>query len=171
MNEISLLMKLLSKKGPNAQIGASKKEILEILGVRGKNSSSYFQKLIVELAKYLEPLGMQIRYNPLNFYWYLTFEPEISEFLSANPFEGRPSLAATLFCAIIYCLKSSGMAKISDIQKIRNKKHIKDDILELERMGYLEVISDTGQVKLTPLIGYKLDIPKLLLNTALKIKE
>ena len=152
-------------------IGASKKELIENLGIKGKNSSVYLQKLIIELSNYLEPIGLQVRYNPLNSYWFITFESEISEVLLANPFERRPSLAATLFCVILYCLKSSGSAEIADIQKIRGKKSIIEDIKELEGLGYLEVISKSNQVRLTPLIGYKLDIPKLLLQTALKIKD
>ena len=152
-------------------IGASKKELIENLGIKGKNSSVYLQKLIIELSNYLEPIGLQVRYNPLNSYWFITFESEISELLLANPFERRPSLAATLFCVILYCLKSSGSAEIADIQKIRGKKSIIEDIKELEGLGYLEVISKSNQVRLTPLIGYKLDIPKLLLQTALKIKD
>ena len=152
-------------------IGASKKELIENLGIKGKNSSVYLQKLIIELSNYLEPIGLQVRYNPLNSYWFITFESEISEVLLANPFERRPSLAATLFCVILYCLKSSGSAEIADIQKIRGKKSIIEDIKELEGLGYLEIISKSNQVRLTPLIGYKLDIPKLLLQTALKIKD
>jgi len=171
MNEISVLMNLLSKKRSNIQIGAPKKEILENLGLNEKNGSIYFQKLLIELSNYLRPIGMEIRYNPLNFHWFITFESEISELISANPFEGRPSLAATLFCAITYCLKSSGKASILDIQKLRNKKHILEDLQELETLGYIEINKETNHVKLTPLIGYKLDIPKLLLNTALKVKD
>ncbi|NHJ23432.1 MAG: hypothetical protein EAX89_02580 [Candidatus Lokiarchaeota archaeon] len=171
MNEISLLMNLLSKKGYNGQFGAPKEEILEVLGAKDKNSSIYFQKLLVQLSNYLQPIGMQIRYNPLNSYWYIRFESEISELISANPFEGKPSLAATLFCTLIYCLKSSGNAYISEIQKARNKKYIKDDLKELEVLGYIEIRKETEQVKLTPLIGYQLDIARLLLNTALKVKD
>lgn len=152
-------------------IGATKKELIENLGIKGKNSSVYLQKLIIELSNYLEPIGLQVRYNPLNSYWFITFESEISELFLANPFEGRPSLAATLFCVIVYCLKSPGNAEIADIQKIRGKKSIIEDIKELEGLGYLEFINKSNQVKLTPLIGYKLDIPKLLLQTALRIKE
>ena len=152
-------------------IGAPKKELIESLGIKGKNSSGYLQNLIMELSNYLKPIGLQVRYNPLNSYWFITFESEVSELSLANPFEGRPSLAATLFCVIVYCLKSSGKAEIADIQKIRGKKTVIEDIKELERLGYLELINKSNQVKLTPLIGYKLDIPKLLLQTALKIKE
>ena len=164
-------MHLLSRKRDSNLIGAPKKELIENLGIKGKNSSVYLQNLIIELSNYLEPIGLQVRYNPLNSYWFITFESEISELLLANPFEGRPSLAATLFYVIIYCLKSSGNAEIADIQKLRGKKSIIEDIKELEGLGYLEVINKSNQVKLTPLIGYKLDIPKLLLQTALKIKE
>ncbi|MFW9948989.1 MAG: hypothetical protein ACFFKA_02540 [Candidatus Thorarchaeota archaeon] len=171
MNELALLMNILSTRKNSIQIGASEEEVLERLDIKYRNNSIYFQQLIIELSKHLEPLGMQVRYNPLNSCWFITFDNEVSDLTSANPFNERPSLAATLYCVIIYCLKSSGKTKISEIQKVRNVKHLVNDLRELESLGYIELNQDKGWVNLTPLIGYKLDIPKLLLNSSLRVKE
>jgi hypothetical protein len=127
MNELTILMHLLSKKINNFQIGASKEEILKALNIHNKNESIYFQNLITHLSSYIEPLGLQIRFNPLSSRWYIAFDLHTSDFFSANPFEDKPRLAATLFCTIICCLKNLGIAKIQDIKEIRKKKHIRSE--------------------------------------------
>jgi hypothetical protein len=171
MNEISILMQLLSRKRNPYQIGATKKEILEILNVKNKNKSIYFQNLITGLSNYLVPLGLQVKFNSLNSHWFLNYDNEITELISANPFEGKPSLAATLLCVLTSCLKNSGATSIQEIQKLRNKKMIIEDLKELEKEGYLVIGKTTNQVQLTPLIGYKLDLHKLLVKLSLKLKE
>ena len=171
MNEISILMQLLSRKRSSYQIGATKKEILEILNVKNKNKSIYFQYLITGLSDYLVPLGLQVKFNSLNSHWYLNYDNEITEVISANPFEGKPSLAATLLCVLTSCLKNSGTSSIQEIKKLRNKKLIIEDLKELEKEGYLVIGKPTNQVQLTPLIGYKLDLHKLLVKLSLKLKE
>ena len=76
MNELTVLMHLLSKKENKFQIGATKKDILKNLNIKGKNKSIYFQNIITHLSNYLEPLGLQVRFNPLNACWYISFDPE-----------------------------------------------------------------------------------------------
>ncbi len=171
MNEISIVMHLLSKKEGSSEIGSTKKEIMEILNVQGKSKSTYFNQLIVNLAQYLEPLGLQIRFNPLNVRWFISFESELSDFVKANPFKGKPRLAATLFCVLTSCLKNSGIAKISEIKELRNKKDILDDLKDLQESGFVTLDKEMLQVKLTPLIGYQLDLEKLFVKLALKLKE
>jgi len=171
MNEFTILMHLLSNKKNKIQIGASKEEILKALNIHGKNESIYFQNLITHLSSYIEPLGLQIRFNPLSTRWYIAFDIFTSDFVSANPFEGRPRLAATLFCTLIYCLKNLGIAKIQDIKEIRKKKHVIEDLKELRNMGYLQLDEKLGKVNLTPLIGYQLDLNKLFIKLALKVKD
>jgi len=171
MNEISILMHLLSRKKNIYQIGATKEEILEILNVKSKNDSIYFQNLINGLSNYLIPLGLQIKFNSLNSHWYINYDSEVTELISANPFEGRPSLAATLLCTLTSCLRNSGASSIQEIKKLRSKKEVIDDLKELEKKGYLVINKTANQVQLTPLIGYKLDLHKLLVKLSLKLKE
>jgi len=171
MNEISILMHLLSRKKNSSQIGATKKEILDVLNVKTKNKSIYFQNLITGLSDYLEPLGLQVKFNSLNSHWFINYENEVIELVSNNPFEGQPSIAATLLCVLTSCLKNSGTSSIQEIRKLRSKKDITDDIKTLEKEGYLVIDKTTNQVQLTPLIGYKLDLHKLLVKLSLKLKE
>jgi len=171
MNEISVLMHVLSNKKNQYQMGATKKEILKKLNVKNRNKTVYFQSLIINLSNYIEPLGLQIKYNPIDSHWFISYEPEISELISANTFEGKPKLAATLFCTLICCLQNSGEAKIAEIEKLRKKKRVIEDLKELEIKGYLEINAELALVHLTPLIGYQLDFEKLFVKLYQKIKE
>ncbi|MFW9952466.1 MAG: hypothetical protein ACFFKA_20290 [Candidatus Thorarchaeota archaeon] len=171
MNEISILMHLLTRKRDSYQIGSTKKEILEILNVTSKNKSIYFQNLIIGLSNYLLPLGLEVKFNSLNSHWYIKYDTEVTELISANPFEGKPSLGATLLCVLTSCLINSGTSSIQQIKKLRRKKIIIDDLKELEKDGYLIIDKTTKQVQLTPLIGYKLDLHKLLVNLSLKLNK
>lgn len=94
----------------------------------------------------------------------MAFEMVTSDLIYANPFEGKPRLAATLFCVLICCLKNTGVGKIHDIEKLRKKKTVFDDLKDLRNRGYIEINDDLGQIRLTPLIGYQLDINKLFIN-------
>ena len=171
MNELSVLIHLLSKKENLSIIGSTKKEILNALNVKDRNKSIYFQNLINNASNYLKPIGLQIRFNPLNSYWYISFEPETTEIVSANPFEGNPRLAATLFCTLICCFNSSGETTIQKVKEIRKKKGIIEDIKELKKMGFVLFDKNSNKVSLTPLIGYLLDLEKLFLKIALKMKK
>ena len=78
MNEISILMYMLSKRTGLHKFGATQIEIFDRLNLKGKLQYEYFNKLINNLANYIEHLGFQIRYNPLDSHWYISYKPEIS---------------------------------------------------------------------------------------------
>ncbi len=170
MNELTVLMHLLSKRN-KFEIGASQDEILKTLNVKGKNKTIYFQNLIKNLANYIKTLGLQVRFNPLNSYWYISFDTEIIEIISANPFKGNPRLAATLYCTLINCLSSSGETTVQKIKELRKKEGVIEDIKELEKMGFIKYEKYLNKITLTPLIGYLLDLEKVFLKLALKLKK
>jgi len=171
LNAISILMHFLSNKYGSYQIGAPEKEILQALKITGKNKAYYFQNLLINLSKYIEPLGLEVRYNPIDSHWFLSFDSELSDIINANPFEGKPRLAATLFSVLVCCLQNSGIGNIQDIKKLRNKKNVIEDLKELEKLGYIEILKDSSQIELTPLIGYQLNIEQLFIRMALKLKN
>lgn len=171
MNEVSILMHLLSKREDLSCIGATEEQILEALNITYKNKSLHFQTLITELSKIIAPLGIEIRFNPLNAHWFITFEPEVSDIINSNPFGKHPSLGASLFCILACCLKNSGFSTIQEIHKIRKKKTVIDDIKQLEEKGYIEYDKKKNRISLTPLIGYHLDLDKLFLRLSIKLKE
>ena len=170
MNEMTILVYLLSKETYKSQIGATQEEILNALNVKDKNKSFYFQNVIENLSNYVEPLGLQVRFNPLNSHWYISFDSETTEIISANPFEGNPRLAATLYCTLICCFNNSGETTVQKIKEIRKKKGVIDDIKELEKTGFVTHEKHLGKVHLTPLIGYLIDLEKLFFKIALKLK-
>ncbi len=169
MNEISLLMYLLSKKDQLDEMGSTKEEILEKLQISGREKGFIFKKLLIELSRYISPLGLEIQYNPLNTHWFLTFKSGMSDLILANPFQDKPRLAATLFCAIILCLKSNGIAKIEELKRLRNKKDIREDLKDLEKLGFIKILKNHNEINLTPLIGYLLNISKLFMKLSLKL--
>lgn len=171
MNQLSVLMHLLTKKEGAHQLGASQKEILKTLNITHKNKASQFSELISNLAEYVEPLGLHVSYNPLDDHWFLTHDSDVSEMISANPFEGKPKLAATLLCVLVSSMKRSGKGSLAEIKELRKKKHVMRDLDELERQGYVKIDSMANIVKLTPLIGYQLDLEKLFLNLSLELRE
>ncbi len=171
MNDFTILMHLLSKKANEFQIGATKEEIIKTLSINNKNESVFFQNFIIQLSNYIRPLGLQIRFNPLGSRWYIAFEMATSELIFANPFEDKSRLGATLFYILICCLRNMGIGKIHEIEKLRDKKTVFDDLKELRKRGYLEIDNDLGLVKMTPLIGYQLDLNKLFIKLALKLRQ
>ncbi|MFX0153163.1 MAG: hypothetical protein ACFE9Q_01445 [Candidatus Hodarchaeota archaeon] len=168
---MSILMHYLSKKDNISQIGATRNEILNALNVKDKNKNIYFQNLIKNLSNYLEPLGLQVRFNPLNSYWYISFESETTELISANPFDGKPRLAATLFSILISSFSSQGVTNFQKIKEIRKKKGVLEDVKELEKMGFVIFEKNLNIVSLTPLIGYLLNLEKLFLKIAFKLRD
>ncbi len=171
VNEISILMHILSNKRNKYQVGATKKEILKELNITNKNKTVYYQNLISNLSNYIAPLGLQIMYNPIDSHWFISYDTDISDLISANPFEGKPKLAATLFCTLVCCLQNSGVGKILDIEKLRKKKNVIDDLKELEKRGYINIIKESNSVRLTSLIGYQLDLSQVFVKLALQLKE
>ncbi|MBY9006572.1 MAG: hypothetical protein KGD63_07415 [Candidatus Lokiarchaeota archaeon] len=164
-------MYYLSKKKNKYQMGATKEEIIEVFQVKGRNESIYFQELITNLSKYIETLGLYIRFNPLDDHWFISYDDEMSNLVAANPFKGQAKLAATLFCVIICTYSNSGVARVKEIKELRKKKDILDDLKILQEEGYIETDEKTNEVRLTPLIGYQLDLQKLFTKLSLKLKS
>jgi len=171
LNEISILMHLLSKKDGIYNRGTTREEIIKVLKIKNRNADVYFKKLLINLSNYIEPLGLKIKYNPLDSHWFLAFDQELAEFLATNPFEGKQRLAATLFCILTCCLKNFGSTSVKEIETLRKKKSIIEDLKELNRLGYIKISDDKTKINLTPLLGYHLDIEKLFLRTALAANE
>ncbi|MFX1399325.1 MAG: hypothetical protein ACFFAS_20050 [Promethearchaeota archaeon] len=171
MNQFSILMHLLSKKDTLYEMGATKEEILAALNLKTKNDDFFFQNLITNLSNHLEIIGLRVKYNPLDSHWFVSFDLGTSELISANPFKDQPKLAATLFVTLVSCINNSGVAKLHQIRDLRKKKLVLEDLRELEIMGYLKIDKIKGEVQLTPLIGYKLDLEYLFVKLALKLKE
>ncbi|MGV9205972.1 MAG: hypothetical protein ACOC44_18335 [Promethearchaeia archaeon] len=168
-------MHLLSKEDKESNtIGTTKKEALEYLNIGPRNNDGYFQDLLAHLAEYIRPLGLQVRFNPMINRWYLSYEDSVSDLIEANPFSDKPRLPATLFCILTVALSHSGKIRVKDVKELRKKKGIHRDLNDLEDLGYIKLETDNKGIefiRLTPLIGYQLDMEKLSLNLALQTKK
>jgi len=159
---------MLSRKSGPSQIGATRQELIDSLNLTNKNKDFIFTELLNNLSEYLKPLGMQIKFNTLDEHWYISFEENITELTKANPFIGKPRLAATLFCIITSCIKNSGIGNMREITEMRKVKKIEKDLVELQNLGYISIEKDKSRIRLSPLIGYHLNFHKLLVKLALK---
>ena len=172
MNEIAILMHLLSRRKNNDEIGSTEKELFKFLNLTGKYKELYLNELLLNLANYIEPLGLELKYNFLNKHWFITFNPLISNIIKSTPFASKPSLAATLFSIIALCFKNSGKCNLTELSKLRKKKVLTNDIKELEKLGYISFLNkEKTELLLTPRIAYELDLNDLLLKISLKLKK
>jgi hypothetical protein len=171
MNEISILLQLLSRIQKDHQIGASEDEMLNILNYPGKNAKYYLNKLLVNLNSYIEPIGLQVKYNPINNHWFISSDSDISEKFASNPLEHRPGILTTLFCIVTCAMSNSGTCKLSDLMNLRKKKTIIEDLTILKEEKYIVMDDDAHEIELTPLLGYELDLNQLIQNIALKLEK
>ncbi len=158
MNEFTALMILLTRTH-NGVRGAPSEEILKTMHWPEKLGRAELQKKLTEFDSYLLPLGLQVRVNPLNDYWFVTFRQDVSEFAAQNPFGGKPRLPATLLATIICMIQYGNQVPISAIREIRKKETVVEDLKQLETLGYVNIAGEA--VTLTPLIGYQLDLISL----------
>lgn len=139
--------------------GAPAEEILKTLHWPEKLGCGELQKKLSEFDTYLQPLGLQVRLNPLNDFWFVAFRQDISEFAVQNPFGGKLRLPATLLATIICMVKYRNQVPISAIREIRKKETVLEDLKQLQNLGYIEITGE--KITLTPLIGYQLDLINL----------
>ncbi len=158
MNEFAAIMILLTRSTDGLR-GAPSEEILKTLHWPEKLGRAELQKKLTEFDSYLRPLGLQVRVNPLNDFWFVAFRQDISEFAAQNPFGGKPRLPATLLATIICMVQYGNQVPISAVREIRKKETVQEDLKQLENLGYVEIAGDN--VTLTPLIGYQLDLINL----------
>jgi hypothetical protein len=158
VNEFTALMILLTRSHETTR-GAPAAEILKALHWPEKLGRGELQKKLTEFDTYLQPLGLQVRLNPLNDFWFVAFRQDISEFAAQNPFGGRPRLPATLLATIICMIKYGNRVPISAVREIRKKETVLEDLKQLEDLGFVAITGDN--LTLTPLIGYQLDLISL----------
>ncbi len=139
--------------------GAPAEEILKVLHWPEKLGRAELQKKLTEFDTYLQPLGLEVRVNPLNDFWFVAFRQEASEFAAQNPFGGKPRLPATLLSTIICMVKYGNQVPISAVREMRKKESVMEDLKQLENLGYVAITGD--KVTLTPLIGYQVDLINL----------
>ncbi|MHA1728883.1 MAG: hypothetical protein ACTSWY_09145 [Promethearchaeota archaeon] len=161
MNEAEIIIFLLSQKRNDMLIGASEKELLKVLALTDRNAKFKLLNLLDEINSNIVFLGLKIKYNPANGYWFITFKDNISSLIPSSSNNNLPSrLAATLFSILLISISKGGPIQTQNLAEIRNKKSIQEDIQDLEKMKFIK--SNRGTVSLTPKIFYYIDIENIV---------
>ena len=166
MNEFGILMYLLTRKTEDIedvktiQIGALESEIKKTLGYSGQSGPGQYQKLLNSFSSAIRPFGLELRKNPLNQHWFVVQDRELLKILKGNPFSNKPRLAATLCSILMLCLSENGRTTVEKIAEVRKKKDVRQDLVELEKGGFIEISQNI--VSLHVNIGYYLALDDFL---------
>ena len=169
MNEFGILMHLLSRSKttsdvnhPILQYGCHSDELCKELKFTGKTAMNQLSLLMASFSHSIRPIGLQIRQNPFNHYWYITEDVDIQEYFFNNPFENKIRLGATLAVIISLCLVHGGKIDYTTLQSARKKKDLSGDLEDLETQGF--IILSENQIELSPNLGYYLNLDLFLKN-------
>jgi hypothetical protein len=167
MNEFSILMGLLSRKQqPNSKEegftlqGATEKEICDVLKISGQHAKTNFNHLLNRFSHSIQALGLNLRRNPINSYWFISLDHETVDFLGSSPFSNRPRLAATLCAILALTLNQREPVDLEQLQSIRLKQDLKGDLEELAAEQF--IILEGNRIHLHPSLGYYLDFERFL---------
>lgn len=161
MNEAEILMYMLSRQKDITAYGANEQELLQSLQLTDKNSKSNLNNLLAELSKNVGHLGLRLKYNSINGHWFLTFRDNIAYMTGQTETHVLSvKLAATLFSILMLSLTANGAISISELQEIRKKKNLMDDIEELVDLGYIK--KNDSQVQLTAKVFYHIDLDEIM---------
>lgn len=163
MNELGVLMTLLSRVDEHRTRGATEEELQKALALHDTARAQRLHHLLAQLQEYLRVLGLGVRYNPLDEHWFVAHASAGAERLSLNPFGDKKRLGATLLALVMVVFAEGNDVPLSRLQAVRQKKSLAGDLRELEALGYLTLApADDTIVHLTPLIGYHCDLHRLL---------
>lgn len=155
-----LLHLLTRKRGENGErIGSTAEEIVKALDFGEKNQFFQFNRIIINFSQYIQPLGLSLRFNPMNAHWYLIQDKETVEYFKENPLFSTPRLAATLLVILLLNVLNK-QTTIAQVANYRNVKNIKQDLKSLKEMGYIDY-NDT-HIQLTEKLVYNVDIQRLI---------
>ncbi|MBN2157344.1 MAG: hypothetical protein JW776_14965 [Candidatus Lokiarchaeota archaeon] len=163
MNEAEVLIYLLSRKKDAQNIGANKDELCSKLGFSDRNAEYKLWNLLQEFNKTIFPLGLSVKFNPMNSHWYIGFQDQMeSNFGGATDKVLTPRLSATLFTILILYVSKTPAITGTKIQDLRNKKDIAKDLHDLHELGFIVYEKNQNIVKLTPKVFYYIEIDRLI---------
>ncbi len=167
-NEYTILMNLLTRSG--RPIGAGIDDLLDALGYPELAGRSVLFQLLASLHSLLEPLGLAIRYNPIDDVFYIDLHSTVDIGIDQQVLPDR--LAATLLAVVTLAYQIGDWVSLKQVQEIRKKslKGIRDDLRELEARGYVEYDRDNKMVRPGVRAPVELDFEEIFKSIA-KSKE
>lgn len=155
MNEYAILMKMLTRSGD--PIGASVEDLLDALGLPEDTGRHLLFQRMGELSKRLNPIGLEIKHNPLYGVFHIDAvkSPNLPD--SGNTLPDR--LAATLLIVITLAYQEGGWVTLDRIRQFRRKtmRGVMTDLRELESDGYVEIDRGTKRVRLGQRASFQVD--------------
>lgn len=150
-----------NEKEPNSPpiIGSTEIQMIKALNLQGKFAKLRLMELLSTYSNSIKVFGIKLRRNPLNNRWFLSKSPEIIEYTSANPFQNKARLGATLMTIIsaIYTAKKPVEKKY--ISELRKKASIDEDLKELMDLHFIRI--NNSKISLDPYLGYCVDFTTL----------
>ena len=161
MNAAEYLIYLLTYRKDEFTIGMNEKELLYRLSLTDKNAKFKLLNLLEELNANLSIMGLNVKFNPANDHWFISFKDKLPILSKDYSDYGLShSLAATLLCILILSISKGGSIPLKEVSSIRKKKNIHDDIESLEKSGY--ILNKKGNLTLTPRIFYYIDVESII---------
>ncbi|MHA1771623.1 MAG: hypothetical protein ACTSYL_05430 [Candidatus Thorarchaeota archaeon] len=145
LNEYAILTNLLTRTGK--PIGAGVEDMLDALGYPELEGRAVLFQRLAALHQLLEPLGLAIRFNPIDDVFYIDVQPTVDVGLAQEVLPDR--LAATLLAVMTLAYQKGGWVSAKQVQGIRKKslRSIRDDLRELAKSGYVEYDRSSGNVR------------------------
>jgi hypothetical protein len=136
--------------------GATEAELCEALNYTGKHATTMLKELLYKFSQAVGVFGLVVRQNVFTKNWFVTIKSEIQEFFQANPFLYKKRVAATLCTVLLLALTQGGSTSLQQVQEIRQKKDITDDIDELIQMQFIQ--REGATLTIDPNLAYYLDL-------------
>ncbi|MHA1246971.1 MAG: hypothetical protein ACTSPE_06560 [Candidatus Thorarchaeota archaeon] len=154
LNEYSVMVQLMTRRG--RPMGAAIDDLLNALGYPESAGRGVLFHKMAALHKLLRPLGLALRYNPVDAVFYIDVTgPE------TLPSRGILSdrLAATLLVVITLSCQEGGWVPIKRVRSLRRKtlRGLMTDLRELESMGYVEFDQSGKSVRPGVRVPFEID--------------
>jgi hypothetical protein len=154
-NEYWVILRLVTRSG--SIIGAGVDDMLDALGLPEDVGRHHLFQRLSELEKQLSPLGLAIRYNPINNVFYLDTKGIADSSSEETQLPDR--LAATLLTVVTLAYREGGWVPLDQIRDLRRKtsRSVLEDLRELSRQQYVEIDATKKRVRPGPRVPFELD--------------
>ncbi|MCF2136834.1 MAG: hypothetical protein K9W43_06270 [Candidatus Thorarchaeota archaeon] len=166
LNEYSVLMNLLTRTGK--PIGADVEDMLDALGYPELEGRAVLFGRLAALHNLLEPLGLSIKFNPIDRVFYIDVQPTKDMDIAQEVLPDR--LAATLLAVMTLAYQKGGWVSVKQVQGIRKKslRSIREDLRDLAKSGYIEFDRNSGDVRPGVRVPFEIDYEEIFKNLVVR---
>ena len=138
-------------------MGAGMEDVLDALGLPEGSGNHIAIQHLAGLHRQLKQLGLAIKHNPVARVFYLDTLDDVQLVEEETTLPDR--LAATLLVVITLTYQEGDWVPFSRVKEFRNKtiRGIRDDLRELQDLGYVEVDKKGKQVRPGSKVAFEID--------------